>query len=134
MDAKTPRYKGFFQPKLSSEKSLANSNSDAATFSTPVADSAEPHKNNKGYFKTGQNEETSGSAILGLLLYSCILLFVPIFIYFGAKQALEDNDYEPPTTTIAPAIMAIGSVNIVIVLYVIKAFREENIACKNKSE
>jgi len=65
---------------------------------------------------------------LGLLVYSFMILFVPIFIYFGAKQALEDNGYETPTTTIAPAIMAIASVNIVIILYVIKAFREESIA------
>ena len=67
-------------------------------------------------------------------MYSCIILFVPIFIYFGAKQALEDWSYTPPTTVIAPAIMSIASVNIVIVLYVFKAFREEQISSKNKFE
>eukprot|EP00092_Neocalanus_flemingeri_P019423 GFUD01021038.1.p1 GENE.GFUD01021038.1~~GFUD01021038.1.p1 ORF type:complete len:136 (-),score=25.79 GFUD01021038.1:354-761(-) len=135
MDTKTPRQKGFFQPKLSSaEKLIPNLNPDEASFSTPEPDSREPSRNNKSYFKTGENEETSGSAMLGLLCYSFMILFVPIFIYFGAKQALEDNDYEPPTTTIAPAVMAIASVNIVIVLYVLKAFREEDITSKNKTE
>ena len=69
---------------------------------------------------------------MGLLVYSFMILFVPIFIYFGAKQALEDHGYETPTTTIAPAIMAIASVNVVIIMYVIKAFREESKA--NESE
>jgi len=90
-----------------------------------VNESVSKSDKTRGFFKTSEREETGGNALLGLLMYSLILLFVPLFIYFGAKQALEDNGYEPPTSTIAPAIMAIGSVNIVIVLYVIKAFKEE---------
>ena len=37
-------------------------------------------------------------------------------------------------TTIAPAILAIVTVNIVIVLYVIKAFREESKVIKQVEE
>lgn len=136
MEAKTPRQKGFFQ---SNNSSLSSPITSTATLSSPASEPVEVSQSgaSKGYFKTGEKEETSGNALLGLLVYSFMILFAPIFVFFGAKQALEDNGYEPPTTTIAPAIMAIACVNIVIVLYVIKAFREENISSensKNKSE
>jgi len=126
MEAKTPRQKGFFQ---SNKLSVATSNTSSTTLTEPV-EVSEPAAG-KSFFKTGEKEETSGNALLGLLVYSFMILFAPIFIYFGAKQALEDNGYEPPTTTIAPAIMAIACVNVVIVLYVIKAFREENKSSEN---
>ena len=109
--------KSFFKSNCISAKT------DSAL--SEVNESVSKSDKSRGFFKTAEKEETGGNAILGLLMYSLILLFVPLFIYFGAKQALEDNGYEPPTSTIAPAIMAIGSVNIVIVLYVIKAFKEE---------
>ena len=67
-----------------------------------------------------------GKALLGLFLYSMLMFFLPLAVYFGSKQLLEDYQFEPPVSTIAPAILAIITVNIVIVLYVIKAFREEN--------
>ena len=80
----------------------------------------------RGFFKTGAGEETGSSALLGLLVYSFALLFLPLLVYFGLKQALEDSDWEPPVSTLAPAIAAIATVNIVLVSYVIKAFREED--------
>ena len=37
---------------------------------------------------------------------------------------MEDSfDFVPPTSVLAPAIMAVAAVNVVIVAYVIKAFR-----------
>ena len=37
---------------------------------------------------------------------------------------MEDSfDFVPPTSVLAPAILAVGAVNVVIVAYVIKAFR-----------
>ena len=54
------------------------------------------------------------------------MFFLPLGVYFGSKQLFEDFDFEPPVSTIAPAILAILTVNIVIVLYVIKAFKEES--------
>ena len=48
---------------------------------------------------------------------------------------LEDSfDFSPPTSVLAPAIMAIATVNIVIVAYVVKAFREEGVKERNKAE
>ena len=38
------------------------------------------------YSQTGANEETGNSALLGLLLYSFMILFFPLFVYFAAKQ------------------------------------------------
>jgi len=113
------RRKGFFQTSHSTAPTTQiSSNIDP--------DPSSASQGSKGFFKTGAKEETGGNALLGLLVYSFMILFVPIFIYFGMKQVLEDSGYETPTTTIAPAILAIASVNVVIVLYVIKAFREES--------
>ena len=37
---------------------------------------------------------------------------------------MEDSfDFVPPTSVLAPAIMAVAAVNVVIVAYVVKAFR-----------
>ena len=108
-------FKGFFKPKQTEVKPKADGN---------VA----PSDNNKvkGFFKTVANEETAGSALLGLLLYSMIMFFLPLVVFFLSKDVLENYDYKAPVSTIAPAILAIATVNIVIVAYVIKAFREEN--------
>ena len=118
------RRKGFFKSPQTTATSTLNKSDEHSSQETQVS--------RPGFFKTGAKEETGGNALLGLLVYSFMILFVPIFIYFGAKQALEDHGYETPTTTIAPAIMAIASVNVVIIMYVIKAFREESKA--NESE
>ena len=100
----------------------------------PVPPSA-PSAPSRTFFQTGPQEETGSSAILGLFLYSAAILFLPIFVYFGAKQVLEDSfDFTPPTSVLAPAIMAIATVNIVIVAYVVKAFREEGVKERNKAE
>ena len=108
-------FKGFFKPKQTVAEPIAEQN-------------VTPSDNNKvkGFFKTVANEETSGSALLGLLLYSLMILFLPLAVYFLSKDLLESHDYRPPVSTIAPAVLAIATVNIVIVAYVIKAFREES--------
>jgi len=64
-----------------------------------------------------------------------MILFFPLFVYFAAKQVMEDSfDFVPPTSVLAPAIMAVAAVNIIIVAYVVKAFREEQLQEKNKTE
>ena len=108
-------FKGFFKPKETEVKPKSEGNV-APSDNTKV----------KGFFKTVANEETAGSALLGLLLYSMIMFFLPLVVFFLSKDVLENYDYAAPVTTIAPAILAIATVNIVIVAYVIKAFREEN--------
>ena len=40
------------------------------------------------------------------------------------SQVMEDSfEFVPPTSVLAPAIMAVAAVNVIIVAYVIKAFR-----------
>ena len=111
---KLDNFKGFFKPKKGSKES-----SDPDT-PAPAA------KSWKGFFRTAAQEETANSALLGLLFYSLLMFFLPLGVFFCSKQMLEDHEFEPPVSTIAPAILAIITVNIVIILYVVKAFREEN--------
>ena len=108
------KFKGFFKPRPTENETV------------PEKKPEESGTKAKGFFKTVANEETSGSALLGLLLYSLMIFFLPLGVYFLSKQLLEDHDYRPPVTLIAPAIMAIATVNLVIVAYVVKAFREES--------
>ena len=120
---KFENFKGFFKPKTDSLKEKMSKKGSKEVKDVP----AEPvNKTWRGYFKTAANTETANKALLGLFLYSCLMFFLPIGVFFGSKQLLEDYEYEPPTSTIAPAILAIVTVNIVIILYVVKAFREEN--------
>ena len=47
---------------------------------------------------------------------------------------MEDSfDFVPPTSVLAPAIMAVAAVNIIIVAYVVKAFRWYKILCSTHS-
>ena len=50
----------------------------------------------------------------------------PIIVYFCAKHIGETQlDAEPPWSLLGPAIAAIATANGVIVLYILKAFRED---------
>lgn len=114
VNKKLENFKGFFKPK-GGEKVK------------DVHDVAQPAgTNGRGFFKTVAQEETSSKALLGLFSYSLLMFFLPLGVFFGSKQLFEDFEFEPPVSTIAPAILAIVTVNIVIVLYVIKAFKEES--------
>ena len=44
------------------------------------------YSSNYWVYQTGAREETGNSALLGLLLYSFMILFFPLFVYFAAKQ------------------------------------------------
>ena len=47
---------------------------------------------------------------------------------------MEDSfDFVPPTSVLAPAIMAVAAVNIIIVAYVVKAFRWYKIPCSTQN-
>ena len=109
-------FRGFFKPKQTEAETTVERRNVAQNDDNKV----------KGFFKTVANEETSGSALLGLLLYSLTMFFLPLVVYFLSKDLLESYDFQAPVSTIAPAILAIATVNLVIVAYVIKAFREEN--------
>ena len=86
MAAVVSRNKGFFQTPSKTSKPPSAAAVPEKTSQTP-----------KNFFKTGQNEETGGSALLGLFVYSLVLLFLPLFVYFAAKQILEESfDWSPP--------------------------------------
>jgi len=122
--------RGFF--KQNTQASPAETCSSEAQSATSASSTK---ASTRGYFQTGPKEETGNSALLGLLLYSFMILFFPLFVYFAAKQVMEDSfDFVPPTSVLAPAIMAVAAVNVIIVAYVIKAFREENVKEKNKTD
>ena len=51
---------------------------------------------------------------------------LPLLVFFGSKQVLEDYfQLQPPYSQLAPIILAVVVVNIIIVAYVVKAFKEE---------
>jgi len=124
--------KGFFKQNIQANSAASNLTERTSPASR---DTAATKSSSKGFFQTGAREETGNSALLGLLLYSFMILFFPLFVYFAAKQVMEDSfDFVPPTSVLAPAIMAVAAVNIIIVAYVVKAFREEQLQEKNKTE
>lgn len=73
-----------------------------------------------------EDDNTMKSALLGLFFYSGLMFTVPIGAFIGAKQILEDKfDMVAPYNQIGGAIAAVLTVNIIIISYVIKAFKEE---------
>ena len=55
--------------------------------------------------------------------------------HLTAKQVMEDSyDFVPPTSVLGPAILAVATVNVVIVAYVVRAFREEMATDRNKAD
>ena len=69
-------------------------------------------------------EESSGSALLNLFLFSGLMFTVPIGAFFISKQYLDDNyALEPPYNQLVPAVLAIILVNFVIMLYVCRALK-----------
>jgi len=80
----------------------------------------------KHFFQPNQPEiETSGSALINLGFYSFLMFTVPLGIFFLAKDYLAENSWPEVYVTILPAIAAILSVNIIIVFYVISAFKAD---------
>lgn len=81
-----------------------------------------------GFFKLEPNQtysESSSSALLGLFLYSGLMFTLPLLTFFFSRSYFQDTlGLEPPYSELAPAISAIFVVNIIIIAYVIKAFRE----------
>ena len=64
-------------------------------------------------------------ALWGLFLYSALMFTAPVLVFFGAKHIAENQlEAEPPWSLLGPAIAAIATANGVIVLYIMKAFRE----------
>ena len=83
---------------------------------------------NRGFFKLEPNQtysESSSSALLTLFFYSALMFTLPLLVLFTTGGYIEQYfQLKPPYTQLAPAILAVVVVNIIIVAYVIKAFRE----------
>ena len=88
----------------------------------------EQNKKQQGFFKLKPNQkydESSSNALLGLFLFSALMFTLPLMVLFFSRNFLDDYfQLEPPYSQLAPAILAIITVNIIIVAYIIKAFRE----------
>lgn len=66
-------------------------------------------------------------ALWGLFLYSALMFTSPVIVYFGAKNIAETHfEAEPPWSLLGPALAAVATANGVIVLYIMKAFRESS--------
>ena len=70
--------------------------------------------------------ESESSALLGLFFYSILMFTVPLGGFWFVKQYLEQN-YNLGYTynLLMPIIVAVVLVNFIIVLYVLRAFRED---------
>ena len=70
--------------------------------------------------------ESESSALLGLFFYSILMFTVPLGGFWFVKQYLEQN-YNLGYTynLLLPIIVAVALVNFIIVLYVLRAFRED---------
>ena len=91
-------------------------------------ESSEQEKEQKGFFKLKPNQkydESSSNALLGLFFFSALMFTLPLMVLFLSRSFLEEYfQLEPPYSQLAPAILAVIMVNIIIVAYIIKAFRE----------
>lgn len=110
-----------------SDLKMASGERSRGFFKSP-ADRGEEDKQPKGFFKLqpGQTyDEAGSSAVTGLVFYSALMFTVPLLTFYGTKAILEEEfDADPPWNLLFPAILSIASVNIIIVLYVYKAFQE----------
>ncbi len=84
--------------------------------------------NKRGFFQLepGQKyDESRSEALLALFRYSILMFSAPLLVYFGSQHVLQEYfEVESPWNNLGPAIIAIFSVNIIIILYVMRAFRE----------
>ena len=73
-----------------------------------------------------QSPDDYSAALLGLFFYSTLMFTVPIGMFFVLKWYLEEHfDLGSPYTLLVPALVSIALVNIIIMLYVCKAFKED---------
>jgi len=76
---------------------------------------------------SGGFDRQTRSALLGLFLFSAFMFTLPIGAFFGGKHLADSYfELEPPMNLFAAAIFAVFVVNLIIVAYIIKAFREDS--------
>jgi hypothetical protein len=75
------------------------------------------------------------SALLGLFLFSAFMFTLPIGAFFAAKHLADTYfELETPMNLYAAAIFAVFVVNVIIVAYIVKAFREDSAAERPKAD
>ena len=84
----------------------------------------------KSFYQTAPGQtysEPGPSALSGLLFYSFLMFTLPLIVFFGLQQVIEDNfdDLGQPWNVLWPAIAAVATVNGIIIMYVLKAFKED---------
>ena len=94
---------------------------------------------NKGFFKvkpgSSTYSESSSNALFGFFCYSALMFTLPLLSFFGSKHFFENYwDLSPTYQKFAPAIISVLIVNVIIICYVIKAFKEEAKENKAKSD
>jgi hypothetical protein len=74
--------------------------------------------------------ESESSALLGLFFYSILMFTVPIGGFWFVKQYLEQNFHLGYTyNLLIPIIVSVVLVNLIIMMYVFRAFREDAKEC-----
>ena len=75
---------------------------------------------------SSDNGESESSALLGLFFYSIIMFTVPFGGYLLTKHYLEQNfQIGNVYRLVLPIIVAVILVNLIIVMYVFRGFRED---------
>ena len=70
--------------------------------------------------------ESMSSALLGLFFYSSLMFTVPIGSFFVVKYYLEENfDFGYTYNLLIPTVLSVVLVNVIIMFYVFRAFRED---------
>ena len=71
------------------------------------------------------NEESESSALISLFFYSILMFTVPLGGFVTVKQYLEQNlNLGQSYNLLVPIIVAVILVNLIIMLYILRAFRE----------
>ena len=70
--------------------------------------------------------ESESSALLGLFFYSILMFTVPLGGFWFVKQYLEQNFHLGYTyNLLVPIVVSVVLVNLIIMMYVFRAFRED---------
>jgi len=92
---------------------------------TEEAAAASQKRPTKQFFDPKVGGESSGNALLNLAFYSFLIFTVPLAVFFLVKQLLEEHEFQSIYIRVMPAIASIVSVNVIIVLYIISAFKQD---------
>ena len=75
---------------------------------------------------SSNNGESESSALLGLFCYSAMMFTIPLGGFILVKNYLQQNyDLGDTYNLLVPIVVAVILVNLIIMLYVFRAFRED---------